>query len=119
MDIRGRLLKGAIWITGARAISNLLGVATSIALARLLLPDDFGLVALGGTMLAVLAAMTEISLTEALVQLRDPTENHFHAAFTLTVGRAVLIALIFGAISVPVAHLYKDPRLIDVMLVLR
>jgi O-antigen/teichoic acid export membrane protein len=118
MEIRGRLLKGAIWITGARVISNLMGVVTTLALARLLIPADFGLVALGTTLLTVVSAITDIPLTEALVQHRHPTDAHFHTAFTLTLARCFIIAAIFAALSWPVAHLYRDHRMINVMLIL-
>jgi O-antigen/teichoic acid export membrane protein len=117
-EMRGRLLKGATWITGARFLGNLLGLLTTLALARLLVPSDFGLVALGTTMLSVVSAITDIPMTEALVQHRGPTNEHFHTAFTLTAGRAFIIGAVFASLAWPAAALYKDHRMVNVMLVL-
>ena len=46
-NVRSRLLKGAVWLSGARLASNILATLSTLVLARLLLPADFGLVALG------------------------------------------------------------------------
>jgi lipopolysaccharide exporter len=118
MDVRSRLLKGAIWISGARIVTNILSLVSTIVLARLLVPSDFGLVALGTTFLAIVTAVTDIPLTEALVQHRNPSDDHFHTAFTMTAARALIISLIFATMAWPAAVVYKDPRLVDVVLVL-
>lgn len=118
MDVRGRLLRGATWITAGRIIYNLLGLVSTIVLARLLVPNDFGLVALGTTLLYIVGAITSIPLTEALVQHRNPSADHFHTAFTMTAARGLIISLIFAALAWPAALIYKDHRMINVMLVL-
>ncbi len=118
MEVRGRLLTGAIWITGARVLTNLLGVLSTIVLARLLVPADFGLIALGTTFLALITAVTDVPLTEALVQHPNPTEAHFHSAFTLGMARAFLIAALFAALAWPAAVAYRDTRMANVMIAL-
>jgi PST family polysaccharide transporter len=117
-DVRSRLLKGAIWLSGARLASNLLATISTLVLARLLLPSDFGLVALGTTTLTILTSVTNISLSEALVQHRDPSHQHFHTVWTLNLLRGVLIGSVFALIAVPAARYYSDYRLEYVMLAL-
>lgn len=117
-NVRSRLLRGAIWLSGARLASNLLATIGTLVLARLLLPSDFGLVALGTTTLSILTSMTNISLAEALVQHRDPSHHHFHTAWTLNLLRGVLIGSIFALIAVPVARFYGDYRLENIMFAL-
>jgi lipopolysaccharide exporter len=117
-NVRSRLLKGAVWLSGARLASNILATIGTLFLARLLLPSDFGLVALGTTTLSILASITNISLSEALVQHRDPSHHHFHTVWTLNLLRGVLIASVFALIAVPVARFYSDYRLENVMFAL-
>ena len=117
-NVRSRLLKGAVWLSGARLASNILATIGTLFLARLLLPSDFGLVALGTTSLSILTSMTNISLSEALVQHRDPSHHHFHTAWTLNLLRGVLIGSVFALIAVPVARFYSDYRLENVMFAL-
>jgi lipopolysaccharide exporter len=111
-------MKGAVWLSGARLASNILATISTLVLARLLLPSDFGLVALGTTTLSILTSITNISLSEALVQHRDPSHHHFHTAWTLNLLRGVLIGSLFALIAVPVARFYSDYRLENVMFAL-
>lgn len=118
MEMRSRLLTGAVWISAARMISNLLGVLSTIVLAHLLIPSDFGLVALGTTFLVIITSITDVPLTEAVIQHRNPTETHLHTAFTLGITRAFIVAVVFAALAWPVEIIYSDPRLANVMMIL-
>lgn len=117
-DIRSRLTRGAMWLGAARIITNILGFISTLVLARLLVPADFGLVALATTLLTVLTALTSISLSDALIQHRDPQREHFDTAWTLNLARGVIVGIFFGLASVPIAAFFDDPRLIEIVLVL-
>lgn len=99
-------------------IANILGLASTMVLARLLLPEDFGLVALGTTLLAIVTTITDVPLTEALIQHKNPLDDHFHTAFSINASRSLIIAFLFCALAWPVAIAYKDHRLLYVMPVL-
>jgi PST family polysaccharide transporter len=116
-DIRGRLARGALWIAVARILVSLIGVGSTLLLARLLTPGDFGLVAIATTISAIVGSVTELSLASALVQHRAPEEEHFHTAFTLNGLRAVIIAVALCLAAGPIAGVYGDPRLGPVMVV--
>jgi O-antigen/teichoic acid export membrane protein len=117
-NVRSRLLKGAVWLSAARLATNLLATISTLVLARLLVPSDFGLVALGTTTLSILTSITNISLSEALVQHRDPSYLHFHTVWTLNLLRGILIGSVFALIAIPAAHYYSDDRLSTVMFAL-
>ncbi len=84
--IKGRLAKGAAWITAARLITNLLGLVSTLVLARLLTPGDFGIVALGWTVLAILNSVTEISIGAVLIHHPNPTREDRHRRMTSAKG---------------------------------
>ena len=56
-------------------------------LARLLLPDDFGLMAIAIVALDVLLQVTNFGMVPALVQREGPGREHYHAAWTVGVLR--------------------------------
>lgn len=114
-NLSTRLLKGSVWISASRGLVNGLGMISTIVLARLLLPADFGLVALGTTMLAILQAVTELSLSQALMHHREPTDDHFHAAWTLGMTRGVVLGGLFAAAGPMAANFYGDERLTSIM----
>jgi O-antigen/teichoic acid export membrane protein len=115
--MKDRLAKGAMWVAGARLIVNLIGFASTIMLARLLLPSDFGLVAIASTVAALLSTITDLSVGAALVQHRDPKSYHYDSAWTLNMLRAGLLAGIVMLLAKPLAGFYGEPHLADVLLV--
>ena len=117
-SITGRLIKGSMWLSLSRAIVNGLATLSTFVLAWNLAPSDFGLVALGTTMLLIVTTVTELSLTEALIRHKAPNESHFSAAWTLNATRGLLLCLLFAACAYPVSVLFEDPRLFGVMLAL-
>lgn len=118
VSMKDRLTRGAFWLAATRLLVNLIGFASTILLARLLMPEDFGLVAIATTIAAVMGSITELSLSSALVQHDNPEDQHFDTAWTLNVLRAALLAGAMAAAAHPVAGFYGDPRLTDIMFVL-
>ncbi|HVR51070.1 MAG TPA: lipopolysaccharide biosynthesis protein [Pseudorhodoferax sp.] len=117
-SVTHRLVKGTAWLSLARLFVNALSVLSTFVLARLLAPSDFGLVALGTTMMMVLTDVTELSLAQALVRHADPTRAHFDTAWTLNALRGSLLGTLFALASAPAARLYGDERLTGIMLAL-
>lgn len=115
---RGRVVKGAAWMGAARIVVNATAFVSTILLARLLTPEDFGLVAIVTAVSAIVASVTELSLTQALIQGDEPTEDSFHSAWSLNLLRAVLLAVAMLALSVPVSQAYSEPRLVPVFAVM-
>lgn len=114
-EIRDLLIKGSVWLSVSRAIVNALSVLSTIVLARLLTPSDFGLVALATTMLVIISSMTDLSLSAALVRHAAPSRSHFDTAWTLNAIRGLTLGALFAAAGFPAARLYDDPRLVAVM----
>ena len=110
-DTSSRLISGGLLLSGARMVVNVLGIVSTIVLARLLTPDDFGLVALGTTIMTIISAATEMSLGNALINHKRPTRDHLNTAWTLGVLRGLILGAILALGARPVAQFYSDPRL--------
>ena len=117
-SIAERLIKGSMWLSLSRAIVNGLTMLSTFVLAWNLEPSDFGLVALGTTMLLIVSSVTELSLGQALIRHEAPGESHFNAAWTLNAARGLFLCLLFAACAYPASVLYEEPRLFEVMLAL-
>jgi O-antigen/teichoic acid export membrane protein len=112
------LIKGAAWMGSSRLLVNAIGLVSTMMLARMLVPEDFGLVAIAESVFALVAAITELSLAHSLIQLRKPRAHHYDTAWTLNVLRALLLAIVMVGLGFPIAQLYGDDRLIDLFFVL-
>ena len=116
--MRKRLTVGAIWTGVGRFVINLVGIASTLVLARLLTPADFGLVAIANIAFAITGAFTELSLGAALIQNPVPRREHYDTAWTLNILRAFAIGAVLCISAYPVAVAYDDKRLIEIMYVL-
>lgn len=111
MMLGRRVAHGAFWLVGARLATKLADFLSVLVLARFLLPDDFGLVALAVTALTIVNTLTELSIGNALVQLAEPTPEHYDTAFTIGFIRGFLVFAILLALALPMGWIYDDPRI--------
>jgi O-antigen/teichoic acid export membrane protein len=116
--VRERLVKGAFLVTASRLVANLISLGGMVVLARLLTPGDFGLVALATTILAIMSTLTNVSLSAALIQQREITQDHLDTAFTLNSLRGLFVAVVACAAAAPLAYFAKEPRLVLLVTVL-
>lgn len=116
--MKDELEKGVAWLAASKIVVNILALFSTLLLARYLSPDDFGVASLAFSILAIIGALTELTLGSALIHHKNPTDDHFHTAWTLNLCRAVIVGLIL-AVAAPIsASIYKEPRLTNIMLAL-
>ena len=112
------IAKGAIWMVFFKLADRSLGLVSVVILARLLVPADFGLVAMAMAIIAFIDIATTLSFDVALIQRPHPTRAHYDTAWTLNIAVGVGCALVIAALAYPAASFYNEPRLTAVMLVL-
>lgn len=112
----GRVAKGALWLASMRFAASLLGFVSMIVVARLLAPEDFGLVAVGVTAMQLLSGVSDIGVSQAVVRFRDTNRADLDTLFTISVVRGVSIAFILAAAGPVAAALFSEPRLVLVFL---
>lgn len=118
MNIRSRMARGAAWMVLFRALDRTLGFVSTLILARLLTPADFGLVAMATSLIALLELVTYFGLDTALLRQSDASQGHFNAVWTLNVMAGATLALMMLLLAIPAAHFYREPRVTLVICVL-
>jgi len=95
----------------AQATSMVIQVVSTIVLARLLLPEDFGLIAMVAAITGFATIFVDLGTRDALAQRDTVTEGEVSALFWITVGvgLALTTATILG--SRLIARFYAEPRL--------
>lgn len=117
MSIKLGTVRGVFSLTGARLAANLLGAVALVILARLLTPEDFGIVAIAGSILGLVQSCTELSLSNALIQKDKVDRSHVDTAWTMALFRSIALCLLFAAIAWPLSALYSVPGLAPVLLI--
>lgn len=85
-EFRGRVLRALSWTAGGKVISQVISMGFGIALARMLTPDDFGLIAMMMVFTGFAGLLTDVGLGSALVQKKDITEVHYNTVFWTNLG---------------------------------
>jgi lipopolysaccharide exporter len=116
--ILNRTAKGAGWIVGWRMATRVLGLCSTLVLARLLLPSDFGLVALATAFVSSLDALSLLGVDDALIRIKSPRRALYDTAFTINLIRGVATAALLFILARPIASFFNEPRLANVLFAL-
>src|SRR5258706_9735213 len=117
-DVKGRMAVGAAWMVLLKIVERGIGLASTVVLARLLLPADFGVVAMATSIIAILELFGALGLDWALIQRPDATPANYNAAWTFSAIFGVSCAIALLCVAAPAATFYGEPRLVPVMQVL-
>jgi PST family polysaccharide transporter len=110
-DLKGHAVRGAGASIFARFSSYGISMAGTIVLARILTPDDFGLIAMVAAFSLLLQNFGVNGFTEAVIQSTDLDHRKLSTLFWINSGVNGLLALSFVALSPVLAWFYKEPRL--------
>jgi len=109
------MLNGALWMIALRWAIRLTGLVSTVILARLLMPSDFGIVAMAMIVVTTLEIFNQTGQKLVLIRLENPTKDHFDTAWTVSFLIGVAIAAAILAAS-PLAELYfHEPKVEPVM----
>jgi O-antigen/teichoic acid export membrane protein len=87
-------------------------------LARMLTPDDFGLIAMGTVVIGFTSVFKDMGLSMATVQRPDVRHSQISTLFWLNVAISVAIAIVTAVAAPALAWFYKDPRVTAVTVAL-
>lgn len=113
-----KVAAGTLWTIAWRLVTRLLGLASTLILVRVLLPADFGLVALGTSFAQAIEAFSWLGIEEAVIRERSPSQDIYDTAFTLNMLRGGLSGLVILALAFPAAGFFAEPRITPVLAVL-
>lgn len=101
-----------------RWATRALGLVSTVILARLLSPADFGLIAMAMVVVGLLEVFTHTGVDLALIRDRHATREHYDTAWTFEILQGTVLALaLVGAAPFAAAH-FGDPRVSEVICVI-
>lgn len=107
--IRERVARGGAWLFGARAVEQAVRWARLIVLARLLAPQDFGLMGVALLTMSTLQTFTESGFHVALVRRREAIRDHLNTAWTIAVIRGAALFVVLTAAAPSIAGFFNAP----------
>jgi len=112
---RVSILQGTLLVVGMRWTDRAIGLLSTIILARLLVPADFGLVAMATITIGLMSVFLEFGVHIALIQNANATREHYDAAFTLRVLQTSFLAVVLWFAAPFAADYFHDERVIPVL----
>lgn len=107
--------RGAVLVVAMRWVDRLIGLISTLILARLLVPDDFGIVAMASVVVGLIDTLLDLGVGSALIQNRDAGREDFDTAWTLRIIQALGAAIILWFAAPWAAEYFRDARVLDVI----
>jgi teichuronic acid exporter len=115
---KSRVLSSLFWKLIERGCAHGIQFVVQIILARLLLPEDYGLIALVVIFTTIASVFVQSGLNTALIQKKDAEEVDFSSVFYLSLLIACLLYIILFLAAPFIAVFYNMPQITPVFRVL-
>lgn len=112
MSLKKQALSGVFWSSLQLFGSQGVGFVISVILARLLMPSEFGLIAMLSIFMGLGTVLINGGLTQSLIRTQDPDEEDFATVFYFNLVGSILIYIIVFVCAPFIANFYKQELLV-------
>ena len=112
------LIYGMAWTGGAKWLAQILSWASTLIVARLLTPADYGIVGMAMVYSGLVQVVSELGIGSAVVQQRDLTAPDLAQLSGFSVALGCVWFLLSLAVAAPIAAFFGEPAVREVIIVL-
>ena len=117
-DLKGRSIRGGAVTMAAQGVRFVLQMGSTVVLARLLTPQDFGLIAMVTAVTGFVVMFKDMGLSMATVQRAEVNHGQISTLFWINVVLSIGVMLVIAALAPVIAWFYGEPRLTWITLAL-
>src|ERR1019366_2486996 len=110
MTLETRTVRSIGWSATSQIVQLVMAILISAILARLLIPSDFGLIAMVLVFSNFVAIFSTFGLTSAIVQKREVSDEALSSTFWINAGLGALLTVALAASAPLIAAFYSQPR---------
>jgi teichuronic acid exporter len=115
MSLRKQATSGFVWTFAQQFGNQLIGFVVSVILARILLPEEFGLIGMIAIFLAVGKTLLDAGLTQSLVRSKDLDQEDYSTVFFFNLGASTLLYFLIYFSAPLIADFYKQSILTSII----
>jgi lipopolysaccharide exporter len=104
------LARGTMWTMMLRWAIRLTGLVSTVLLARLLSPSDYGIVTIATLIVSTIEVFSQTGQASALVRLPNPTREHYDSAWTISLLLGIGLGLVIFAATPLTTAYFHEPR---------
>ena len=108
-QLRDKVASGVAWSVAEKVGSMALQMVVSIVVARLLLPEDFGVLAILTFFTALSIVVIDSGYSQTLIRKTEPTEADYKSVFIFNIGVSIALYALLVAVSPLIASYYNLP----------
>ncbi len=114
----GRRIGSAVgWVSISQVGRQVLQLVVTAVLARLLVPDDFGLMSVTLVVVGILGLARDLGTGVTIVQVPNPTTRLISTLFWANVALGVGVGILVAALAPTLATFFREPRLAEIIAV--
>ncbi|MBS1841127.1 MAG: lipopolysaccharide biosynthesis protein [Acidobacteria bacterium] len=117
-DLKGRSVRGGLVTLLSQGAQFVMQSVATVVLARLLVPADFGVVAMVTAITGLATAFADFGLSEATIQQKEINHAQVSTLFWINVAIGTGLMAMTAAVGPILARFYREPRLLGITLVL-
>lgn len=113
-NLKSKIVSGLIWNVVQLAVNKFFAFIVKLVLAKILFPEDFGLVGMAIVFISFVQVFNELGIGAAIVQRKEEhlREAHYHTVFWTGVIWSVAVYLLLVFVMAPLAsNFYQQPLL--------
>lgn len=112
MSLQQQAMKQATWFAFFRLITQGLSWASTVIVARILVPGDYGLMDMATILTGYAMLFSELGLGSAIIQHQNSTHKQHSELFWFTTGLSLFFIALCFILAYPTAAIFKEPRVI-------
>lgn len=117
-ELKQKTVKGVVWSAVERFSIQGIQFVVMIFMARMLTPDDYGLVGMLAVFIAISQSFIDSGFSQALIRKQDRTEVDNSTVFYFNIVLGLLFYCLLFVSAPLIAKFYKEPLLVDLTRVL-
>ena len=117
-DLKGRSVRGGAWTITSQGMQFVIASTSTVVLARILTPADFGLVAMVVAITGLGQAFADLGLSEATIQSPKISHGQVSTLFWVNVGIGAILTILTMCLAPVLAWFYKQPSVEEITLVI-
>ncbi len=118
MDVADKIRSGARWLGIAKLVTQIYTWVLTVTVMRLLVPEDYALMAMAGVFLSFIVQFEELGLRVKLVQMKEYSHEYARSVFGLVLVTNVVLVACLAAASPLIAAFFNQDRLIPIIITL-
>ena len=113
-NLKEKSIRGGLFTISFQAVESMLRIGSIAILARILIPENFGLISMVTAIIAIAERFQDLGLHAATVQKKDITHEQISKLFWINAITGFGLTVLISSMSFLIARFFNEPRLISI-----